>query len=676
MKKLFLYITIIISFFVFNAEVEASRIYKRGIVTKTTYITTQADKNSSSLMSDTNARIVLYSPEAVEVVGEEGNYYRIKFLYTGFVYEGYIPKSNIDVMTYNTDDSYEQNLLDKGFPLDYASKLAALHAIHPNWNFTPSYTGGVQGGMDFYTAVNGEGSLIARNVIDGKNTTLRSTADGAYQNGTWIPLAGNGWYAASIQTISFYLDPRNFLDESHIFMFENLGYNSLTQTKEAVNKVLSGTFMAKTFNCFDNSNSCIPGEHYFADSFLTAGIDKKVNPIHLASRVKLEQGSTGSVLSLGQGYNGRHIGFYNFFNIGASGKTDPEVIENGLKYAENKNWNNQHISIYDGSSLIASNYIARGQSTRYYQKFNTIKSPFYNNQYMQNVRAPYQESYSSYESYYRSYANREEWDNALYDFLIPVYQNMGSFTTLDVSQNGDSTLKSLDIPNCTMNPSFQSSAYEYDCYVKKDTKELNISAAATNERATVTAPKNVELTNDEQTIEIKVTAVNGTTSTYIIKVHRLQDDATQPDDILNGIGIKVTNSKDGNESYASNLEVGSNVSAIINNIKNKHHYAHVTIFESNGTAITEGIVKTGQMITISNAGKTSTYKIVLYGDTTGDGNIDIRDLLVIQKHIIQDKLLTGPYLKAADINKDNQIDIRDLLCEKKYIVNEYTISQE
>ncbi len=657
----------IIFLMMFEFDIQAATTYKRGIIKS--YSSVRKTPGGEIMKSDTGGNINIYSPEAVEIVGESGTYYQIKFMYVGFVYVGYVPKNNVIAQTYTTDDAYEADLINRGFPADYAKKLAILHAIHPNWTFAPSYTGRVTGGMDFYTAVNGEYAVVARNVIDSSNTSLRSTADVAYKNGVWIPLAGNGWYGASAQTVAFYMDPRNFLDESHIFMFENGAYNGATQTKDQISKILSGTFMSKPFDCLPGANNCSVGTHYYVDTFLSAGADKNVNPNHLASRVVQEQGTKGSTLSLGQGYNGNYKGYYNFFNIGASGKVDSEVIINGLIYAMNRNWNNQHISIYEGSSFLSNNYISRGQSTKYYQKFNTITPSYYGNQYMQNVRAPYQESYKNYEGYYNSYSSKEAWDLGTYDFLIPIYSNMGAKTSLDSAFNADSTLKSLNVAECKLNPEFQSSAYNYDCYVKEDVSEVNISAEATNGSANLTNPGKVKLTQPDTTAVVKVTAVNGESSDYVISIHRIKMDGYTPTEVLNGVGIKVSG------NYASNIEVGSDISNIINSVLNSYHFASIKVTDNGGAEIKSGIVKTGQTITITNSGITSSFKIVLYGDINGDGLINIVDLLAIQKHLVGAKMLKDENLKAADLNKDGALDIRDLLLEQKNLLGEYTISQ-
>ena len=669
MKKITNIFFTIFLFLISTFSVRASN-YVQGVVTKGSAIYTRPEaSNSTRLLNDTGAMITLYSPEAVEITGESGNYYQIKFLYSGFLYNGYIVKSNITRTVYELSDEYKQSLIQKGFPSEYAERLTILHAIHPNWSFVPSFTGGVNGGLDFNAAVNGEADVIAKNLIDGSNTTLRSTADGAYSNGTWIGLSGSNWFAASRQTISFFMDPRNFLDESHIFMFENLGFNPETQTEAVLSKILGGSFMSNPFECLEGAYICPLGTHSFYEAFMSAGRDKSVSPVHLATRAIQEQGSNGSVLSLGLGYNGNYVGYYNFFNIGASGKTDAEVIENGLKYAKNRNWNNQFASIYDGSSTIASNYIAKGQSTLYYQKFNTIVSPLYGHQYMQNVRAPYSESYNTYVGYYRTYSSSEEWNNAVYDFLIPIYSNMGGATTLSTSENGDATLRSLTITECKMNPDFQSSAYNYDCYLKKEIETVTLNATPTNNLATVEIPNEIHLNNDETEVHVIVTAANGNKSDYKITIHKIETDGYSPTEILNGVGIKTTN------EYLSNFVLGSDVSNLINSVVNSYHFATIKVADASNNEVKDGIIKTGYKITVANAGLTSTFKTVIYGDTTGDGVVDIRDLLVIQKHLVKAKTIENEYLVAADINKDGLVDIRDLLLEQKYLLNQYSILQ-
>ena len=492
-------------------QIVEAETYKRGIVTATSVVKKDS-LGSANLLNDRNYSMTLYSPEAVEILAEEGNYYLIKYIYSGFIYTGYVPKKNVIAKEYVIDANYIQQLIAKGFPQDYAKKLAILHAIHPNWVFTPSFTGRVAGGLDFYSAVRAEAAVIDRNLTSSTNTTLRSTAPGSYANGVWKEFSGGGWFAASEQTIAFYMDPRNFMNESNFFMFENQAYNSEVQYKWMVEKSLAGTFMATSptnpFNCGADSRGCTPGQHTYADTFIDAGVKNGVNPISLVSRVKIEQGNKGSALSLGGGWNKQYIGYYNFFNINANGATTDDVILNGLRHAYNKNWNNPYISILEGASLVGNSYVGLGQSTVYYQKFNTINQ-IYSYQYMQNIAAPYTEGYNSYVSYFRSFDTMEEWDNAAYEFLIPVYQNMPGETTLDIKSNNDASLKSLSVSECTLNPAFDSGIKSYDCYTKNTVKEVLVSAETTNLSARAEYSNKVVLNAVDTKIQIKVTSAGG-----------------------------------------------------------------------------------------------------------------------------------------------------------------------
>lgn len=656
---------------IFLCDVVDAETYKRGIFKQAS--TLYEIPGVKYLKSVDDGWITPKDPEAVEIIGEEGDYYNIRLMWNGFQYTGYIPKSRMDAKEYTLDETYRQNLIAQGFPADYARKLTILHAIHPNWVFTPSYTGKVQGGLDFTYAVNREMVPVHNNLIDHNvNISLRSTEDGAYSNGVYNTFSG-GWYAASRQAVAFYMDPRNFLDESHIFMFENQAINLSIDYRPLVVKSLAGTFMAdgKYFTCLPGqNNNCTVGNHTFVDTFVEVGTITKQNPVHLASRVKQEQGNGSSALASGVGINGLYVGYYNFFNIQANGKTQAEVVTNGLAYAANakRNWNNPYASILGGAQVIGTEYIYRGQSNNYYQKFDTIQ-PTYSHQYMQNIQAPYNEAWYTYLANYASFATQEEWDNHTYEFLIPIYQNMGSSTSLDSRYNSDATLRSLSIPECKFTMDFNSSATEYDCYVEKKVTMLNVNAETTNSFAKVEYFDKVNLTADESTVTIKVTASDGSIKNYTVKVHRVDKSMESPLEVLNKAGYKVSG------EYMSNIAFQSDVSNIINSVRITTPFAEIKIYDIDGKEITAGMVKSGQIVTVTNGDATVSFKTVIYGDINSDNKIDILDLLLIQKHILNSKSLSGVSGVSADLNWDGKIDILDLLVIQKYILGAGTISQ-
>ena len=150
---------------------------------------------------------------------------------TGYVCADNV-KANIAV------SKYKNEFTASGFPESYFEKLTVLKDAHPNWVFTAYKTN-----LDWNEVVKNESvvgiSYIQITNIDSQKQYI-SLNEGSYDpiNKTYIIREGSNWYAANSDTVSYYLDPRNFLVEKEIFMFENLSYNSKYQTLEVVQNVL------------------------------------------------------------------------------------------------------------------------------------------------------------------------------------------------------------------------------------------------------------------------------------------------------------------------------------------------------------------------------------------------------------------------------------------------------
>lgn len=333
----------------------------------------------------------------------------------GKVYEGYIPRDYLacsDERFLEWEELYGMNpgeavmLAEENaagvyadieqFPESYRSALEALKQKHPNWTFVRQNTG-----LDFQTVINNE-------LQGGKSLVYKSYGDYC-KEGQHSP----NWYFASEDVLKLYMDPRNSLHENAIFQFEQLTYNESYHTEAAVETFLKNTFM--------NSNSPAPKtDMTFSHIFWAIGAEQQVSPFHLAARVYQEQGQGTSPLISGN-YPG-YEGYYNYFNISASGSTNEQVITNGLNYARNNGWDNAYASILGGANVISANYIKKGQDTLYLQKFNvstTASNPVYTHQYMQNIAAPTSEALSMKKLYESAGALENT-----FVFKIPVYENM------------------------------------------------------------------------------------------------------------------------------------------------------------------------------------------------------------------------------------------------------------
>ena len=319
------------------------------------------------------------------------------------VYETYEDERNADSLeeardeeNVTNEESYAVNVSAEAlrsvnsFPDSYKEKLARLVDSHPSWIFVPQKVG-----TSLQEAVAGELSDKDRNWV-------YYTVDDAYKGDR----VNSSWYYASEAGLKYYMNPANFVgSEKNIFMFEQLTYNSSYHTEEGVSSVLKGTFMSGN----------IPGEDKsYAEAFFEIGSRLKVSPYHLASRVIQEQGKGTSPLISGK-YSG-YEGYYNYFNIQATGKTNEQVYKNGLSYAKQKGWDTRYKSLSGGAGFDSKNYILAGQDTLYLQKYNVVQNR-YTHQYMQNASAPLTEASKIYSMYQNSGAL-----NNSFVFKIPVYE--------------------------------------------------------------------------------------------------------------------------------------------------------------------------------------------------------------------------------------------------------------
>ena len=203
---------------------------------------------------------------AGEQTGADGKlWYQIQFagsggtVKTGFVSSEYVRLP----VSYTPDPNFEAYLSSQGFPESYKNGLRQLHAQYPNWVFKARNTG-----LDWNTVIENE-SLLGRNLVAaGSVSSWKSVEDGAYNwdNSVWTGLDGSNWVAASSDIIRYYMDPRNFLDETYVFQFLSHEYDANTQTIEGLNSLVAGTFLSGT-----TTSTGTEGSNFSGSSGGTAG---------------------------------------------------------------------------------------------------------------------------------------------------------------------------------------------------------------------------------------------------------------------------------------------------------------------------------------------------------------------------------------------------------------------
>lgn len=184
---------------------------------------------------------------AVTVTGEAtasdgALWYQIRFTGSGGAQTtGYVSSAYIKFpVAYTSDADFEAYLAAQGFPDSYKDGLRALHAQYPNWVFTAQQTG-----LNWDEVIYNE-SIVGTNLVSTNSiSSWKSTAAGAYDwnTSTWPGFDGSAWVAASQEIISYYMDPRNFLDEHYVFQFLLQSYDGAVQNAEGLQTMLKGTFM-------------------------------------------------------------------------------------------------------------------------------------------------------------------------------------------------------------------------------------------------------------------------------------------------------------------------------------------------------------------------------------------------------------------------------------------------
>ncbi len=668
MKKAFnLLLAINILFLSFSPVVAYET--KRGTIASTTG--TGANIRSGP---GTNHGIITSLPDGsnVTIIGEapasEGcssGWYKLEYSQ-----EAYVCSSIVYVF-----DSEGTGSVAEEFPADYKVLLENLQQIYPNAIFKPvmatnsipnaSSLGTLE--MEFGTAVYNQYYTQSKSLVwdsngsrDGwKNLESYNYDTNSFRN----DYSGGGptWYSANPAIISYYLDPRNFLNIKDVFMFESLAYDASVHTIDGVQNILKGSYM--------ETEKVDGGTLSFAEVIMEAGKLTNVSPYFLASRIRLEVGSGRSALVQGtyESYP-QFNGYYNYYNIGAGGEN---VVYNGLQFAYDSGWNSEYTAIIKGAEWIKADYVQSGDSTNYTQKWDVFcegRTTCFNKQYMQNIQAPKTEAGETYNAYFKILG--ESMYQTPFIFYIPVFKNMPESSPLPSTSSPINYLNTLTVDG-NLVTNFYGLKYDYELVVPYNKTSINIGAVATaaSKGATVSGTGNVQITEKNQTFNITVTAANGNILIYSLKVTRLDPDEelmSYSETIEKLTSVKI---EDILMSGVTSLDV------LKESFNKANPNALVLIRDKNGNILTDGNTKTGDKITVTVGDVTKEYTYVLYGDPNGDAIIDIVDLLYVQKHLLNSVTLTNEYLESCDVNRDNVVDIVDLLLVQKHLLNVTYINQ-
>lgn len=651
-----LLISLFVPFFGFGAP-EVTPMNKKGIVA------TQRDNLNVRDNPGTNGTVLFTLPKGsvVDVIGsvklsESDEWYNIRANgKTGYASAKYITLRDIPE---DTDEAFELEI--SAFPESYRDGLRNLHLLHPTWKFQALKTN------ISWAALTKNQYLTGRNLTRG-TVSWQSYEKGAYDwtNNTWYSFDSGNWVQACREVIDYYLDPRNFLDNSNIYQFLVLSNDGSDVAPETVDAMLKNTFMYQS--------PCSDGLSY-AEAIIKAGKEAGASPYMLAARIKMEQGSKGNKLAHGtvEGYEG----YYNHFDIGAYAHDGRSAMVNGAIYAKGKGWNSAYKAILGGASFLVKSYIAVEQNTLYLQKYDVVDggNGYYSHQYMTNISAAVSEG-----AVLRNGIQGTAAEESALTFLIPVYTDMPVQAAPMPKKTGSANnlLASLSAKGHEFTVEFDKYTEEYELFV--DVGEIEITAETIDSDATVTGTGLHKLKYGVNEIEIKVTATNGNVRTYTVSIsttHKDDGEVTTPSPSPTpGTATPVPEERNFecgftvSGSMIKGVSVGTTLASFKKNITVKGYTAAITDYT--GKTKTDGeVMKTGDKISLVYNGKEEKgYYVVIAGDVNCDGKLTSVDLLAAQKHILEISALKNEAaVQAADFNGDGKVNSRDLLaCQKRIL---------
>ena len=602
----------------------------------------------------------LYRGDSVSISGEtyvgSDIWYNVSGTKNGKSFNGWTIGRYISVSyTDGGNSDYAQQLRNAGFPDSYIPNLAALHAKYPNWTFQALSTG-----LDWNTVLDKEMKNGVNLVQSSADDSKKSTNSGAYNwyTNKWTEYE-SGWVSVGRDYLAYCMDPRNFLNETNIFMFEDISYNS-NQTLAGVQSIVAGSFMQGTKK-YDNNGETID----YASSIYQIAQTSGVSSYHIASKIRQEQGANGTSPLISGTYSG-YEGYYNFFNFNAYGSTKAAIYARGLSYAKSQGWSSRYLSILGGANKIKSDYINRGQNTIYLEKFNVSSlSAVGTHQYMSNVSGAISEG----QNVGKGYTDKTQ----AFNFVIPVYTNMPqSACAFTASGNPNNYLSSLSIAGLSLTPGFNGATQTYSLVVDNSVGSVTVSAAALVKTSTVSGTGSYNLNVGNNTIQVVCKSQSGSARTYTITIYRNSSGTTGGEVVNTNAGFTSTVYSVG--TYITGIQPGTDTATLLAGLSSSNT---VRILDASGNE-KSGTVVTGDSVAVYDASGNmlASTKVVIYGDVNGDGRISILDMICMNRYITGKSSLNGVYLEAADANrKGDGATILDMIAMNNHIIGRKNINQ-
>ena len=641
-----------------------------------------AENKNKSQKLDTLKEGTVVQITGAGIDGDGDKWYEINYG-DGYAKRGFVYSERVEIIEiYAVDQSFEDWMTEQGFPESYKLGLRAMHLMYPNWKFYADHTN-----LDFNAAVKAQnGGVNNKYIHKDSDISWKIYEKGEYDwsTGKWKGYDGDSWIKTTDQVVAYYLDPRNFLDITNVFMFANEAFDETREDLDFVKNAVKGTFMDAVLP--EYASKAETEQKTYADVILEAAQQSGVSTATIVALILQEQGPDGNGSLISGNYiykefdkNGElikevkdFIGYYNFFNIGAYAEPDkgfPTAAYRGLWWAKGASngattygrpWNTREKAIIGGALWYGGNYISVGQNTIYYKNFNVYHNTehaVYTHQYATNI-----------EDSKGKGSIMAQGMSAMVDeeiiFHIPVYKNMPEKTALPVKDtNNNRFLKSLSVEGYTLSATFDRYKYAYELIVPHTAANVKINAASEATDAKISGAGEVSLAYGNNDIKVVVTSSGGATATYNLTIYREKAPSGEAEMPTVNTAYKIDN---------DNVISGITDNTSVSDFKTKLSVTKgkAVIMDSLGNEKKNGLIATGDKVHLYDANDKirATYTALIYGDINGDGRITSKDVYYLRRLILEIEKLPAINIKAADVNKDSKVSSKDVYYTRRHIL--------
>ena len=299
---------------------------------------------------------------------------------------------------------------------------------------------------------------------------------------------------------------------------------------------------------------------------------------------------------------------------------------------------------------------------------------------MTNILAPYNESKGIYNAY-----QSNEMLNSSIGFVIPVFTGMPKYATespniLGSDYQTDNTRVYADVTGTLNIRSGPGTSYEILTSINKNTKMNRIK-------------KGIQQGEQWDKVELENGMVGYAFQVYLKEVPKEENEESLPEknEDKNEEEVIIIPPEEEEEEFEIEFEKGiktnkNEISGV--NLKNNTVEEIITLIntelsfeiQDKSDQLLEGadLIGTGTKLILKNTDGdiVYTYYFILYGDLNGDGLVNSLDVLSLQRHILETRMLEGLFLKSGNISKNGNLPTSlDILKIQKHILEVQEIEQ-